>query len=80
MSTNKPKQVRLYLADEKARQVEQLASNLGQAESWIMTTLCSAALEAVLENGGRMSLPLQLQVAGAEIHEGRAAPPKRKTG
>ena len=68
MSATKPKHVRLYLPHEEAREVEKLAEELGQAESWVASTFLRAALKAVREKGHRFPMPLRFSIEEAVPH------------
>lgn len=64
MEATKPKQVRIYVDGERRALFEHLVSRTGLSETGIMTLLISSALDAVKANGGQVSLPLNLCVAG----------------
>jgi hypothetical protein len=59
----KRKQVRIYLDAEKQAQFEKLVERIGSmSESVVMTALVSSAVEACVEAGYRMPLPLNFQI------------------
>ena len=67
------RQIRVYIDDE---------DTLGQirgpmSETQVATLLLSAALAAVRENHGKVTLPLRFHIDGL-TEPARAAPPKRK--
>lgn len=59
----KRKQVRVYLDKDDERRFEDLVKSVAQlSESSLLSLLVHAALEAVEDHGGRISLPLKFAV------------------
>jgi hypothetical protein len=64
MDPLKPKQVRIYVDGERRALFDELVGKSGLPETGLMTMLVASALDAVRDNGGRISLPMELRVAG----------------
>lgn len=59
----KRKQVRVYLDKDDERRFDDLVKSVAQlSESSLLSLLVHAALEAVEDHGGRISLPLKFHV------------------
>jgi hypothetical protein len=72
----KRKQVRIYLDAENQAQFERLVERIGSmSESVVMTALVSSAVEACVEAGYRMPLPLKFQIA--EVIPETTKPPNK---
>lgn len=78
MNTTKPTVARLYMNCEEAAVTSELASTLGESQSWLLSKIVSEGLRAIKANGGRFPMPLRFQI-DEEHDASRAAPPKRKT-
>jgi hypothetical protein len=60
----KRKQVRIYLDDEDSPVFDSLLAKSGKlSETALMTMIVSAGLKAIEQGGGRITLPLQLEMA-----------------
>jgi hypothetical protein len=66
MDALKPKQLRVYLDSKTHSGAARLSEACGLSEPQLVSMLLRAAVEAVLENGGRFSLPLKMEVSRDE--------------
>jgi hypothetical protein len=71
---------RVNLHPDEGTIVTALAEKLGQSESWVLSTLCAAALHGVKDNGLTFPMPLRFQIGEEAIRtrEREAPLPKRK--
>lgn len=70
-ATTKGHTVRVYLQDDDLAALEELATSTELAQTALATRLLCAALRAVRNDGGRVTLPLVLNVS----HAAPAPPP-----
>jgi hypothetical protein len=56
-------QIKIRLTTDEARQLRQLADDCGVQMTALSSIFVRAGVNAVKENGGELSLPLQLRVA-----------------
>ncbi|MBI1842723.1 MAG: hypothetical protein HYR88_17930 [Verrucomicrobia bacterium] len=57
---------RLYLNEGDAALAKKIADGTGESFSWLLSKIVSAGLKAIAEKGGRVELPLKLEVPHKE--------------
>ena len=64
MSATKPAQLRIRIEDEDAEMLEELSGRILSPPA-VAAMLLAAAIEAIRENGGRITLPPKFQVSAS---------------
>ena len=82
LSTQKGKQVRLYILEDDEARLDKLSKTTGVNVTTIMTLIVSAGLKACELNNYRMPLPLQFRVEDTgppyHLNELKPEPSRRK--